>query len=185
MAKKYDGFENFDTRQLWVRIENDEALYLKVEKLTEQFRKEKKHLRTRRLAKALRNLLPEDSNNKKIKFNQIVFRLYLEELENFWKTPQKKPVIIKDEKYNGWSNRETWALYLQLSNDYDLYHSIKKLSETAKSFYDFSDLLKDHVMEFETEALHKPTVKLLSLLFDVGSLWRVDFDEVAKAFWSE
>lgn len=50
---------------------------------------------------------------------------------------------LKDQRYNGWSNRSTWAVNLHLSNDQDLAERITELVVIAL-----------HVPEEEDAAIH-------------------------------
>ncbi|PIU01235.1 MAG: hypothetical protein COT74_01645 [Bdellovibrionales bacterium CG10_big_fil_rev_8_21_14_0_10_45_34] len=84
-----------------------------------------------------------------------------------------------DTKYNGWVNRETWACSLRLDNDfYDLKEVLKK---SSKSWQDYSDKLRDLIYEMEQELKTNPSNELLDVFLDIGSLYRVDFDEIAKS----
>ena len=98
------------------------------------------------------------------------------------------------ETYNGWANRETWALMLHINND-------QWLQETALDYAKVA--LEEHTEEGETEAdalyCLTDTVEnwitedlltlenisgnqgLWSMLTDIGSLYRIDWREVSQA----
>jgi hypothetical protein len=40
--------------------------------------------------------------------------------------------MTSNDKYQGWTNRETWSVNLWLSNDHGLYDLVNGLAETAK-----------------------------------------------------
>lgn len=73
---------------------------------------------------------------------------------------------MTEDKYNGWCNRETWAFKLWINNDY----------ETLK-YWENEARITDTLSEL-AEKLHKD-IRLM--LGDIGSIWRVDYYEVAKA----
>lgn len=112
---------------------------------------------------------------------------------------------MPEEEYNGWKNRETWATALHLSNDYDLYHTILGIrthveleiaengsptdvwtKEQAIRFV-FEDSLKEYVEEQMSIAYWKEHGIVMPDVFirmqeDVGSLWRVNWRDVANSF---
>ena len=80
----------------------------------------------------------------------------------------KEPVLFS---YNGYSNRETWATALQLSNDQDLY-----LFFRGKS----AEQIKAGVWEID---FHSSDYTPMSnfVLKDIGDLSKVNWSEVAEA----
>lgn len=119
-----------------------------------------------------------------------------------------------DETYNGWTNRETWAVALHINNDQGWQESVHEalraaefttLAETlpqsdpALAWTDeeeqrnnarqAGEIIKDNV-----EAMFDPTSDLWdgeavnyasvvpSIMQDVGSLWRVNWDELGASF---
>lgn len=116
------------------------------------------------------------------------------------------------ETYNGWTNRETWAVNLHLTNDESLYLEVSRTMREAyesweepdflRSFY-AADLDREHEarMYAATEALEafvrgmlesqyaEPGESSLAalLLQDLlgGALVRVDWPEIAKGFEHE
>lgn len=72
--------------------------------------------------------------------------------------------------YNGWTNRETWAMHLWLTNDEHAYHLFRGQSAMA---------LAEHF----TEECSAPSLDgfYLQVLQDVGSLYRVNWQEIAAA----
>ncbi|RJQ53387.1 MAG: hypothetical protein C4521_07590 [Actinobacteria bacterium] len=86
-----------------------------------------------------------------------------------------------EETYNGWTNRETWALHLWITNDEGLYHDARDHLRHAHGG-DLAEALKTWTEElFDQEA----TQELRSMRDDVGSLWRVNWKEVADALLEE
>ena len=89
-----------------------------------------------------------------------------------------------DETYNGWVNRETWAVALHLDND----QSIQSLmSDFAASCGDETQVLADAIKDFVEDAFDSVVegaddvsewAKLA--IRDVGSMWRVEWRDVAE-----
>jgi len=98
----------------------------------------------------------------------------------------------KAEKYNGWTNRETWALALHIDSNqwthnkrHDLLSRAKGDVQTDEEYVRFlyANKLKDWVESmFETffngsRGIHQRDIKMM--VMDVGSLWRVNWQEIA------
>ena len=85
------------------------------------------------------------------------------------------------EEYNGWSNRETWATALHLNNDQDSYYHAKSMAEGyADDKSGFADALEEYV----TELLDADWDGVRYMRLDIGSLWRVNWREVADSLIS-
>lgn len=95
--------------------------------------------------------------------------------------------------YNGWTNRETWAVMLHLDNDkglYDEYHEmfkqVCKEEDLGSRRWRYADVLKEWVTEFlhvsywSEMGVDMPEL-LINMQDDVGSLWRVNWDELAQS----
>ena len=98
------------------------------------------------------------------------------------------------EEYNGWTNRETWATMLYIDND-------QWLQETALNYareevqghdegeeinpYHLGETIKNWI---EEELLTLENVSeirgLWLMLTDIGSLYRVNYKEIAEALLS-
>jgi hypothetical protein len=99
-----------------------------------------------------------------------------------------------EQGYNGYSNRETWALELWLSNDEGFYREIREeiIPQLRKRYddedlpYRLADRLKDWVenelKEFAEESKSGSQIRIM--FDDIGSLWRIDWQEIA-ACWLE
>jgi len=93
---------------------------------------------------------------------------------------------MTEETYNGWANYETWALYLHITNDADTYNYWTNKAKTHE-IHEIMDELKeslehDKYLLFEGEQISAEGKLMLQ---DIGSIWRIDFCEVAKALKGE
>jgi hypothetical protein len=95
------------------------------------------------------------------------------------------------QEYNGWSNRETWATKLWVDNDQGLYYHAKDM---ASGYHDDKRGLADALEEWITELLDMEQVfsapleqrkALISMSSDIGSLYRVNWYEIAESLLSE
>jgi hypothetical protein len=98
------------------------------------------------------------------------------------------------EQYNGWTNRETWAVKLWLDNEEGLQEEALCLAknstegeyptrELADSLEDFVTSLLDMEEVFNADPATRKT--LISMSSDIGSLYRVNWWEIAESYLSE
>lgn len=94
--------------------------------------------------------------------------------------------IIENETYNGWVNRETCVVALHLSNDYELHHQALAKIREAGNTNNAANSIEEWVKEQHAILHHEPHNRIpknwANLLADAGSLWRVDWQEVAESF---
>ena len=105
--------------------------------------------------------------------------------------------------YNGWKNKETWCVGLYLDNDRGTYEETQRatargLVRAADFANEFPEVslhvyrhvsieIEDMVREWRDEvtdggdgyANASVPAGLLSMFLEIGSLWRVDWDEIA------
>lgn len=96
---------------------------------------------------------------------------------------------MQDQEYNGWTNRETWAVNLWITNDYGMSKDLEIYFQelhgegeetTPEMMRDYADYLENYVGELlSLENLNRTTY---SMLTDIGSLWRVNWREIAEGF---
>jgi hypothetical protein len=97
------------------------------------------------------------------------------------------------EEYNGWSNRETWAANLWIDNDQSLHYTVQELAQNA--IKDKADdgktcvtCLADEIESMFDDAfsdIAEMTAEGLTMLKDIGSLYRVDWHEIAQGILGE
>jgi hypothetical protein len=104
---------------------------------------------------------------------------------------------MSDETYNGWTNRETWALDLWLSNDQGLYEMTRERVADWLERYE-ADAKDEHYAKVRAgeavkelwDEITDPTEGLmtapniLAMVRDVGSEYRVNWDEIGR-HWLE
>jgi len=98
------------------------------------------------------------------------------------------------EEYNGWINRETWATALYLNNDYGLYITAQDLVNEAIMSNDEEEgkpcltCLAESLEALFDDAfsdIEEMTHEGLNMLKDIGSLYRVNWYEIAKSLQVE
>jgi hypothetical protein len=110
---------------------------------------------------------------------------------------------IERDAYNGWTNRETWAVALWINNEQGMqesvYDCVRELTEDAKArreeggLPEWGDRLAasyagDAVREYVEELFDVDNYGgslpggLVSMLTDIGSLYRVDWHELGASF---
>jgi hypothetical protein len=92
-----------------------------------------------------------------------------------------------DDTYNGWTNRETWACHLHLSNDEGLYSMATEALEGKEAGWEAAEAMREFVENLLDEF---GEIEGIAMMRDeVGSMWRVDWQEVADVFmrvnWQE
>ena len=86
-------------------------------------------------------------------------------------------------KIYGWDNHETYSLKLYLDND--LYHLSEGYKRNSKTWVEFSDKIKDHFHNLRDVVLRNPNQDALRLLLSIGSLERVNWDQIAQSIYGE
>jgi hypothetical protein len=87
------------------------------------------------------------------------------------------------EEFNGWTNRETWAVALYFDNIGDLY-KVKKKAVKDLSHLEGDDklyILSRVLCETIENAVSKSSIfRNYEMAQDIGSLWRVNWREIAE-----
>jgi hypothetical protein len=93
------------------------------------------------------------------------------------------------QEYNGWSNRETWATALHINNDSGLYENV---IEQTKNYLDDEyptaglaneiEMFINEILDWENVSFNRQAFLMAQ---DIGSLYRVNWREIADSFLSE
>jgi len=88
----------------------------------------------------------------------------------------------QDDSYNGFTNRETWAVSLHIHNDQGLYSEYVDMLNRSNSQHEFAKELEDWFTELVFTILEdgKLSNEARGMVLDIGSLWRVDWYELAS-----
>lgn len=93
------------------------------------------------------------------------------------------------EEYNGWTNRETWAVNLWIDNDRGLYYTVQDyLKHASECDSDSLMCLEESLENLFDEAfsdIEEISQTGLTMLKDIGSLYRVNWREIANNMLSE
>lgn len=88
---------------------------------------------------------------------------------------------MTDETYNGWANRETWALMLWVNNDEGLQIDFRERAaggvDAVREWADVVFTRAGYVDFFGSEWPDS----LADVASEIGSLWRVDWAEVVES----
>lgn len=110
---------------------------------------------------------------------------------------------MTDDTSEGWTNRETWAIQLHLSNNEADYHVMRDhafgiaeahdnavgdrtgaVSVMAEYIKDWTEEVFEIVLDIEDDT-HQGSKQARMFVSDVGSWWRADFYEIASHWIDE
>jgi hypothetical protein len=86
------------------------------------------------------------------------------------------------ETFSGWTNRETWAVQVYLDNNGQLYDITQKAVETLAHLDDEpATFILERILQETLEGFLSQSnmPKNYDILKDIGSLWRVNWQEIA------
>ena len=95
---------------------------------------------------------------------------------------------MTDEKYNGWTNRETWLVNLWLSNEEASYFELReRVAERKASDMETDDRILGEIVEEYVEEMLFGDKSPAGLATDLlrGALSDVDWEEIGRAFAEE
>jgi len=84
--------------------------------------------------------------------------------------------MFTEDTYNGWTNRETWATNLWLTNDEGMYKFVMYSLHSPQELQEWTEELSDEKQESET---------LTNMFNDIGSMWRVNWKEIFDGLHEE
>lgn len=101
---------------------------------------------------------------------------------------------METQEYNGWTNRETWATMLHIDNDQWLQETALNYAREEVQGHDKGEEINPYYLGetiknwIEEELLTLENVSeirgLWLMLTDIGSLYRVNYKEIAEALLS-
>ena len=103
-------------------------------------------------------------------------------------TTTNKGYNMNTEKYNGWTNRETWACHLWMTNDSNTQRYFEEISTQIlnhKQVENKNLVMSDAIeqwLENCTESAFKGEEKYRGLVEDIGSQWRINLIEISKHY---
>lgn len=92
---------------------------------------------------------------------------------------------MRDETYNGWKNRETWATALHINNEQGLQEEVERLVKSAKDKRDLETMLEEYIDSLWDMMIDEGCKELKPMFSDIGSMWRVEWRELAASFWDD
>jgi len=103
---------------------------------------------------------------------------------------------MEEATYNGWANHETWAVNLHLTNNEGDYLAACEAAERIVDAYEsgadqreqMAEWVKNWAEEVQQSVIYpdwEPTKEARLFVADAGSLWRVDWYEIADGFIEE
>lgn len=118
---------------------------------------------------------------------------------------EKVRQMSTEEKYNGWTNRETWAVALHINNDQGWQESVHEalrqdMADDTEGVWNSTRTLRveleercgsiirenvEGVLNPEEDFGHHYVTQVLPARNDIGSLWRVNWTELGSAFLSD
>lgn len=103
-----------------------------------------------------------------------------------------------DDRYNGWTNRETWAVALHINNDQGWQESVHAalrdwwgkppggyVADPNEARMAGEIIRENFEVELETMSDSEDAFSRLQIQADIGSLWRVDWTELGAAFLTD
>jgi len=92
------------------------------------------------------------------------------------------------ESYEGWTNRETWATMLWINNDRGLYETVQELAQHTDYCNEPLMCLEESLEALFDDAfadIAEMSQEGLNMLKDIGSLYRVNWRELAITILEE
>ena len=114
-------------------------------------------------------------------------------------TTDTTPATVNPDEYNGWTNRETWAAHLWLSNDEATAAEARRIAKLADTqcrldciAYELiwkpaasTSRAGERLITYLSDLIADDGPHALNMASDIGSFWRIDALELGAAFLDE
>ena len=75
------------------------------------------------------------------------------------------------ERWEGWTNRETWATFMGLLNDDELYEDTHQMKKNANNEEDLADAIRENIINLEDMVRNgKGNQMLKDMIYDIGNV---------------
>ena len=99
-------------------------------------------------------------------------------LAQLWNTHVE---ALNADRHQGWTNRETWAAHLWISNRVGFRDEVCARMKRVPGFANEAEAIRRWMEERAETLKGRPHPETVSMLLEIGSLWRVNWDEIAEA----
>ena len=90
---------------------------------------------------------------------------------------------MSSDKYNGWTNYETWNFNLWITNNEGDYRYALELTKDSINKYELSKDLEEWAMDMADDCISTEIGFIVDMIY--SSIKEVNFYEVAKHLWEE
>ena len=90
---------------------------------------------------------------------------------------------MKDNKYNGWTNYETWNFNLWITNEEEDYSHALEMAFDSLDEYELSKRLEEWAVEMADDCISTEIGFIVDMIY--SSIKEVNFYEVATHLWEE
>jgi hypothetical protein len=90
---------------------------------------------------------------------------------------------MSSDKYNGWTNYETWNFNLWITNEEEDYNHALELAEDSENKYELSKRLEAWAVDMADDCIGTDIGFIVDMIY--SSIKEVNFYEVAKHLWEE
>jgi len=91
-----------------------------------------------------------------------------------------------DEKYNGWTNYETWLMNLNITNDEGIYNEVMEIAKHAPEHSDAYDL-GEQLKTFVEETFYKEECEVYKIcdVWTERDFQQINWQEIAESLQNE
>ena len=114
---------------------------------------------------------------------------------NHKKVEQLTSECLREQKYNGWTNKNTWALKLHMDSNEGYYtywqgttteiikHSKQPLKDLTEEIKEWYDTIRNNVISKNRQ--HEPTQTEINLILDISNGQDINYKEIAEELITE